>query len=604
MQSTKTQAALNDIQAELLANKPVSQAQLNHQDWITRLVNSLSISKKIAWGYGLALGVAVVGTATGFVVGDYYQQQAFIQKQQELKKIQLVNTLETTLLQVQAHQHKLILLSDKKLLQQEYFHLLEHTTELNQIWSEVKAYTSGKDYDRNNHTKNLPQFIKSYPGVPEVYTQQITALLKQINFSNFQPKTISAFQKQLLDFTNSSTYIRLHQASDALEEVVNSSYKDLEKAETALLNAEKLRERIILGSMLLSVAIACLLASYTSVAIAHPLRVLTNIAQKVTQESNFDLQVPVTTTDEVGVLATSLNQLIQRVNTLLAEQKAEASQQLIQSEKMSSLGQMLAGVAHEINNPINFIYGNLQHTSIYFQDLLTLIDAYQEKVKDDDLLALAEEIDLEFLREDLPKVLQSIELGATRAKDIVLSLKNFSRLDESEVHLVDIHDCIDSTLLILNNRIKKDINIVKYYNELPNIEGYAGSLYQVFMNILSNAIDALEEQGETPEAKKIIITTQRLAENWVEIKITDNGSGISPEYQAKIFETFFTTKPVGVGTGLGLSISYQIVVEKHHGKLTCESELGEGTTFAIALPIEYSVSDTSAPYPILACRIS
>ncbi|RCJ27841.1 histidine kinase [Nostoc minutum NIES-26] len=582
----------------------MSQVQLNHQGWIARLVNSLSISKKIAWGYGLALGVAVVGTATGFTVGDYYQRQVTAQKQQEFKEIQLLSSLEVTLLQVQAHQHKLILLSDRELLQQEYSHLLKHITELNQLWSEVKAYTSSADYAYDNHAEGLPQFLQSYAGVPEAYTQQIMALLGKINLSNLQPESISAFQKQLLNFTNNSTYLRLHQASDALEEVVNSSYKDLQSAEAAVRDVEKLREKIILTSMLLSVAIAILLASYTSVAIAHPLRNVTNIAQKITQESNFDLQVPVTTVDEVGVLATSLNQLIQRVNTLLAEQKAEASRQLIQSEKMSSLGQMLAGVAHEINNPINFIYGNLQHTNIYFQDLLALIDAYQEKVNDDDIVALSEEIDLEFLREDLPKVLQSIEFGATRARDIVLSLKNFSRLDESEVNLVDIHACIDSTLLILNNRIKKDITVVKNYCELPNVEGYAGSLYQVFMNILSNAIDALEEQGEISQAKKITIATQRLAENWVEIKITDNGSGISPEYQAKIFETFFTTKPMGVGTGLGLSISYQIVVEKHHGRLTCESELSEGTTFAIALPIQHPVSHTSAPYPILACSIT
>lgn len=355
--------------------------------------------------------------------------------------------------------------------------------------------------------------------------------------------------------------------------------------------------------MLLSIAIAFLLASYTSRAIARPIQAVTNIAQKVTQESNFDLQAPVTTKDEVGTLAISLNQLIQKVNTLLEEQKAEASRQLIQNEKMSSLGRMVAGVAHEINNPVNCIYGNVEHSKVYYQDLLTLVAAYQAKVSDDDIQVIAEQIDLEFLLEDLPKVLQSIELGATRAREILKSIKNFSRLDESQFHPVDLHASIDSTLLILNNRIKTGITIVRDYGKLPSIDGYAGSLYQVFMNIFSNAMDAME-QSNIGQSKQIVITTQRL-EEWVMIKITDNGSGISKENQALIFEAFFTTKPMGIGTGLGLSISYQIVVEKHGGKLTCESDIGKGTTFAIALPIKHeSNSDKSPKIPNLASSYS
>ncbi|WYM02674.1 MAG: sensor histidine kinase [Gloeotrichia echinulata DVL01] len=356
--------------------------------------------------------------------------------------------------------------------------------------------------------------------------------------------------------------------------------------------------------MLLSVAIAILLATYTSRIIARPLKAVTNIARKVTQESNFHLQAPVTTRDEVGILAISLNQLIQRVNTLLEEQKAESSQQLIQSEKMSSLGRMLAGVAHEINNPVNFIYGNIQHTTAYFQDLLALLEAYEAKASDDVIQAQSEQIDLEFLRQDLPNLLQSMQVGATRAREIVLSLKNFSRLDETALHPVDIHACIDSSLLILNNRIKQGIKVICNYGILPNIDGYAGSLYQVFMNILCNAMDALDEQTKIHKSKEIVITTQRLEETWVLVKITDNGSGISKENLAKIFDSFFTTKPVGIGTGLGLSISYQIVVEKHGGRLTCESEVGQGTTFAIALPIKQpSISKISAPIPVLATSL-
>ncbi|MBW4560135.1 MAG: HAMP domain-containing histidine kinase [Mojavia pulchra JT2-VF2] len=591
--------------SKLTSQEFVPETQLNHQGWISRRFSRLNISQKIALGYAVAMGVAVVGTATGFTLGDYYQRQALLRKEQEFKEVRLVNNLETTLLQVQTHQHKLIILTDLKLLQQEYSHLFEHTAELNELWSEIQADTTNKNYQYDQHDEGLRQFLQNYAYVPKAYSQQIRAILQQIDPSTWKSENISIFKKQLLEFTNGPLYLKLHQASDALEEVVEASYKELEDAEAAVQAAQRLREQIISASIMLSVAIAILLASYTSRAIAHPLEAVTNIAEKVTQESDFSLQAPLTTTDEVGKLATSFNQLIQRVNTLLEEQKAEASQQLIQSEKMSSLGRMLAGVAHEINNPVNFIYGNIQHTSAYFRDLLDLLVAYEAKASDDVIQNISEEIDLEFLREDLPKLLQSMEVGATRAKEIVLSLKNFSRLDETELHPVDLHACIDSTLLILNNRTKKGLSIIRDYKKLPSIEGYAGSLYQVFMNILSNAMDALESQDDLQASKEIVITTQHLEENWVLIKIADNGPGISQEHQTKIFEAFFTTKPIGIGTGLGLSISHQIVVEKHGGKLSCESEVGKGTTFAIALPIKHqTINKASTQMPIIASSLS
>jgi two-component system, NtrC family, sensor kinase len=183
-----------------------------------------------------------------------------------------------------------------------------------------------------------------------------------------------------------------------------------------------------------------------------------------------------------------------------------------------------------------------------------------------------------------------MKVGAERTREIVRSLKDFSRLDEGEAQLVELHACLDSTLLILNNRFKNGISLVRSYGEIPAIPGYTGLLYQVFMNLLSNAIDAVEEKaaknpGFLPE---ITIITERCQDNWVIVRIADNGSGISPENLDKIFETFFTTKPRGVGTGLGLAIAYQIVVEKHQGKITCESELDRGTEFALTLPISHS----------------
>ncbi|WP_242045671.1 MULTISPECIES: sensor histidine kinase [unclassified Calothrix] len=234
-----------------------------------------------------------------------------------------------------------------------------------------------------------------------------------------------------------------------------------------------------------------------------------------------------------------------------------------------------------------------------------MLRIYQEEVANTPVAVAdyATEIDAEFVTEDLPKLLHSMKFGADRVRQIVLSLKNFSRLEEAEAHAVNLHECIDSTLLILNNRIKKGITVERNYGDIPNIEGFAGSLYQVFMNIINNALDALEGKDNTQEAAKIAIATERQDNNWVVVRIADNGSGIPVENQAKIFETFFTTKPRGIGTGMGLSISYQIVVEKHQGQLTCKSEVGKGTEFMISLPIQLpSDVDSHNLYP--SCLVS
>ncbi|MBD1935989.1 ATP-binding sensor histidine kinase [Microcoleus sp. FACHB-68] len=274
--------------------------------------------------------------------------------------------------------------------------------------------------------------------------------------------------------------------------------------------------------------------------------------------------------------------------------------QLIQTEKMSSLGQLVAGVAHEINNPVNFIYGNLVHAKEYAQNLLQLIEVYQEEYPNP-TPRVAEEIEaaeLEFLSEDLPKLLSSMKMGADRIREIVYSLRNFSRLDEAEMKPVDIHEGINNTLLILQHRLKDKaghgaIQVVKEYGKLPLIECYAGQLNQVFMNIITNAIDILDEPSviesflskEGSEQRTIRIQTESVENNCVVIRIKDNGPGMTEAVHRRLFDPFFTTKPVGAGTGLGLSISYQIVVEKHGGQLICNSAPGEGAEFMITIPV-------------------
>ena len=269
--------------------------------------------------------------------------------------------------------------------------------------------------------------------------------------------------------------------------------------------------------------------------------------------------------------------------------------QLIQTEKMSSLGQLVAGVAHEINNPVNFIYGNLTYAGEYSQKLVNLIKLYQSHLTnpDSEIQNLIEEIDLEYLIEDLPNLLSSMKIGAERIREIVLTLRNFSRHDEAKMKPVKIHQGIDSSVLILQHRLKgthqyPTIQLNKEYGDLPRVQCYAGELNQVFLNIISNAIDALQTPTfDTPDSCRlptITISTQLITSNWVRISIKDNGPGMTPEVKARVFDPFFTTKPVGKGTGLGLSISYQIVVEKHRGVLRCISEPGQGTEFQIEIP--------------------
>lgn len=288
--------------------------------------------------------------------------------------------------------------------------------------------------------------------------------------------------------------------------------------------------------------------------------------------------------------------------------------QLIQTEKMSSLGRMVAGIAHEINNPVSFIQGNITPARGYFRDLLALIELYQQTYPHPtpEIQQFVEEIDLEFLGEDCSKLMHSMQVGAERIEQIVLSLRNFSRLDEQELKAVDINEGIDNTLLILQHRLRAEadrpeIKVIKDYEKLPKVTCYASQLNQVFMNLLDNAIDALETQ---PPPRVITIRTEMGSRDQSEgeeavgnaeessptpysllpppsvvIRIADNGSGMSEEIQKQMFDPFFTTKPVGTGTGLGLAISHQIVVEKHKGQISCVSAPGQGTELIVEIPV-------------------
>ncbi|AFY58404.1 PAS domain S-box [Rivularia sp. PCC 7116] len=283
---------------------------------------------------------------------------------------------------------------------------------------------------------------------------------------------------------------------------------------------------------------------------------------------------------------------IELENTLKKLQETQA--QLIQTEKMSGLGQMVAGVAHEINNPANFIHANVSFVEEYSQDLIRLVELYQKHYSNPvpEIQEEIDNIDLDFLKIDLQNIVRSMGEGTRRIREIVLSLRNFSRLDEAEFKEVNIHEGLESTLMILQNRLKlknnsSGIAVIEEYGNLPLIECYPSQLNQVFLNILVNAIDALEEQISKKNGfiPKITILTKKINQNTAQICISDNGCGIPPSIVPKLFNPFFTTKEVGKGTGLGLSVSYQIITEKHAGKLFCHSVVGEGTSFMIEIPI-------------------
>jgi two-component system, NtrC family, sensor kinase len=562
-------------------------------------VNRLKIHQKIGYGYGLAIGITTIGTVLGLTIGNHYQVQARNQLEYAHRKASLLSELKSAVLEARLHQQQFISLVDRPdAFASEYAHFRESVNRISQLSSELNLFFNQTRHGASDPEANaLIQFLQTHDETTKIYFQQTQALVQKVDPSSLRSRQVNGSQQLMLSAISGDIITKIELLSNELTQLIKTADGQEENAGIHLKEAEALQILLIVVGMILSIVIATLLVRYTSRAIARPIEAVTSVARKATQNTDFELQAPVTTDDEVGVLATSLNHFIQRVRCLLQEQELEAKRQTLQSEKMSSLGELMAGLAHEINNPVNFIYGNLRHTEACVSDLLLLVNLYESEVPHcpQAVQSQADAMDLDFLKEDLPKQLQSMKVGAERVRQIVLSLRDFSRLDETMFCLVDLHECIDSTLLLLKSRIKKGISIVHDYGDIPSIEGFSGSLYQVFMNLFSNAMDALEEamtvqasQDSThPQCSlaQILITTRALDRDWVEVQVADNGLGIEPELQQKIFETFFTTKPRGIGTGLGLPISHQIVVEKHGGQLTCQSQVGKGTTFTIVLPI-------------------
>jgi signal transduction histidine kinase len=439
--------------------------------------------------------------------------------------------------------------------------------------------------------------------------QQSVTTLNALKTTAISPesleKTIAAYDRyaksvnQLLQLIEAG---KLQEANKHDEEVVDPSYEKLheivEQISTEVTWTSETTELIafwgtILTNLALLGIIGLIFGQYRQTNQRMQLAIVEQEAirrseETLKQERAF-LEV------KVAERTTELEEKNIALQAVLADLR-ESQAQLIQSEKMSSLGQLVAGVAHEINNPVNFIHGNLSHAARYSHNLLELVELYQAEYNSTPAIQdKIEEIDLEFLRSDVQNLFDSMQMGTNRIQSIVLSLRNFSRLAEAEFKIANVQEGIDNTLVLLTNRLKEnglDIQVVKEYGQLPPIECYAGQLNQVFMNILTNAIDAIvgDPKHQTKSIpSKITIRTEPIKGDQIRITISDNGMGIPETIQTRLFDPFFTTKPVGKGTGLGMSISYRIIAQ-HQGQLYCQSVVGEGTDFIIEIPIHQAQS--------------
>ncbi|NEP39123.1 MAG: LysR family transcriptional regulator, partial [Okeania sp. SIO2H7] len=499
-----------------------------------------------------------------------------------------------------------------------------------------------KSLKRAAETLNLtqPAVSKTLKDLEDVLGTQlmhrdryINNLWKQIDIPNLKQEEILQAQQMIITSLSKNKATQIYRKFDRLSQELIAIVKVAEaqdyEAHAALKTVTQLQKKIIIISVLTSLGIATFLAIYISRLIANPIKQLAEVAQQVTKESNFQLQATVNTKDEVGLLATSLNQLILWVGeythqlemshktlenrveertielTKALQQLKQAQSQLVQTEKMSSLGKMVGGVAHEINNPVSFIYGNTDYAKQYVRDLLQLIDLYQQHYPQPkpEIQEYIEEIDLDFLAEDFVKVLSSMKNGAERIKQIVQSLRNFSRLDESEIKFVNLEEGIEDTLVILNHQIQH-IKVIKNYGNLSLVECYAAQINQVFLDIIFNAIDAINESESKFQDHQLDfvptlkIQTEKIESDRVKISFWNNGLIIPAKIIEKLFDPFFTTKPVGQGTGLGLTNCYQII-QQHCGQIEVISNSEQGTEFTITLPTKMSDQTRSQETAIL-----
>ncbi|MGF1522117.1 MAG: sensor histidine kinase [Leptolyngbyaceae cyanobacterium] len=597
------------------------------QYWEVKHFRHWSLGSKILVAYGISFLVALTGIMTGFSVSRQIENEALSLQEEALKDREKAANLQEDLLEFLLYQKSIS--KDLEDFRRSGIRSVSFQTNLSEFLVEYDEFKQSWQAFRTNDeltgddaidAAGLPEAQRVAGAIVRDYEAAINDYIRQTDWhfpglkpTAVTPDQIALLQSKLATLNQSEFNLKVGDFTERISTLVDATEEQYGKATELLQRSSIMQTRLMLVSALASGLLGSLLMLTLSYLLLRPLKEMMAMTQQSIENADFDLYVQTKSQDELGKLAQAFNTYLQFVKQLLmqretANQKLQGTldelhrtqAQMLQNEKMSGLGQLVAGVAHEINNPVSFIHGNIIHVQGYAEDLLELVSLYQKYYPNpvDEIRVEEQKIDLEFLQRDLPKTLLSMQMGSDRIREIVLSLRSFSRVDEAEFKPVDIHAGLDSTLVILNHRLKarpdcSEISVVKEYGALPEIECYPGLLNQVFMNILSNAIDALEGwvKGQTGDKRekntgKITIRTTLLDQSWVQIAIRDNGPGMTPEVQQRIFEPFFTTKPVGKGTGMGMSISYQIVTDRHNGKLECSSNLGEGTEFTIQIPLK------------------
>ncbi|MEM1171111.1 MAG: ATP-binding protein [Cyanobacteria bacterium P01_H01_bin.35] len=586
---------------------------------INNLLKRLSIAQKFGYSYAIAIGVAVIGISIGLIISEYYEKQALKTLNIADKQSKILNDLETSILGMTSHPQNLVPALTRKIwFDFEKAKFLGYVSRVKKNLEEIAIFIDTNPNDLAVEIREYQELLESYTTVTNNYVDRIKSLWKKIDPPNLKPEEVPQAQQAIIvsltDREATQIDLKLERLSGKLISIIKVADEQYFQAHSSFNEVINLQRRIIFISILISVGTATFLAIYISNVIADPLKQVTEVAQRVTKESNFQLQATVNTKDEVGLLAVSLNKLILWVGeythqlemsqktlenrveertielTQTLEQLQETQSQLIRTEKMSSLGKMVAGVAHEINNPINFIYGNTRYVEEYAESLLELVDLYQKHYPEvnPEIEDYLEEIDLDFLTKDLLKILSSMKNGAERIRQIVQSLRNFSHLDESDIKSVNLNEGIENTLVILNHKLDS-IKLIKNYGDLSLVECYPANINQVFMDIIGNAIDAINEPEFQLQVSQIDfvptlkIQTETIDVDRVKVSFWNNGPLIPANIIDKLFDPFFTTKPVGQGTGLGLTNSYQII-KQHGGKIEVISNSEQGTEFTITLP--------------------